>query len=260
VLTTSRRADSSGPGHTSPPLPPSGSLRRSVALLRAFRVEQTDPAHFYGLLATDSVREVSRFVDLDGAGVLDVGGGPGYFADAFAAAGARYAAVDADAGELAAAGHPGANTVLASGLALPVADDSVDVCYSSNVLEHVPEPTVMAEEMLRVTRPGGTIVTSWTTWYSPWGGHETSPWHYLGGRYAADRYERRFGKRPKNDVGRSLFPTHAGPMLRWARTRVDADLVAAYPRYHPHWMTWVARVPGVREVALWNLVLVMRVR
>ena len=259
MLTTSRRPDSSDSGPATDALPPPGSLRRSVALFRAFRVEQTDPAHFYGLLAADSVREVSRFADLAGSCVLDVGGGPGYFADAFTAAGARYAAVDADAGELTAAGQPGTNTVQASGLALPLANGSVDVCYSSNVLEHVPEPTAMAEEMLRVTRPGGTVVISWTTWYSPWGGHETSPWHYLGGRYAADRYERRVGRRPKNDVGRSLFPTHAAPMLRWARARVDAELVAAYPRYHPRWLRWMARVPGVREVAVWNLVLVLSV-
>lgn len=241
-------------------LPPSGTLARSVALFRAFRVEQTDPAHFYGLLAADWARELSRFTTLAGASVLDVGGGPGYFADAFVAAGARYAAVDADAGELSAAGRPSTNTVLASGLALPLADDSVDVACSSNVLEHVADPVGMAREMLRVTRPGGTAVISWTTWYSPWGGHETSPWHYLGGRRAADRYARRHGHRPKNDVGRTLFRTHAGPMLEWARTCPEAELVAAYPRYHPAWLRWVARVRVVREVAVWNLVLVLRVR
>jgi SAM-dependent methyltransferase len=246
--------------HPVAPLPPIGSLSRSVTLFRAFQVERSDPACFYRLLAADSARELSRFADLDGAHVLDVGGGPGYFADAFAAAGAHYGAVDADAGELAAAGRPGTNTLLASGLNLPVADGAVDVCFSSNVLEHVPDPERMGEEMLRVTRPGGTVVLSWTTWFSPWGGHETSPWHYLGGRRAADRYARRHGRRPKNDVGRTLFPTHAGPMLAWARSQAGADLVAAYPRYHPWWLRWVAHVPAVREVAVWNLVLVLRVR
>lgn len=239
-------------------LPPSGSLRRSIALFRAFRLEQSDPAHFYGLLARDSVQEISRFTDLEGAAVLDVGGGPGYFADAFRSAGARYAALDADAGELSAAGAPGSNTILGSALHLPVADAAVDVCWSSNVLEHVPEPRALAAEMLRVTRPGGLTAISWTTWYSPWGGHETSPWHYLGGHRAADRYARRHGHRPKNDFGRTMYAAHAAPMLRWARARTDADLVAAYPRYHPSWAHWLVHLPGVREVALWNLVLVLR--
>ena len=38
-------------------LPPRGSLARSVALFRAFRVEQSDPDRFYSLLAADTVRD-----------------------------------------------------------------------------------------------------------------------------------------------------------------------------------------------------------
>lgn len=236
-----------------------GTLRRSVALLGAFRVEQSDPDRFYGLLARDSVRQVGQYVPLAGRSVLDVGGGPGYFASAFEAAGATYLAVDADAGELSARGAPGPRTVLGSGTALPVRDGAVDVCYSSNVLEHVREPERMAAEMLRVTRPGGTVFLSYTTWLSPWGGHETAPWHYLGGDYAAGRYQRRHGRPPKNRYGQSLFPLSAGRMLRWARS-ADAELVAALPRYHPRWARWLVHVPAVREVGLWNLLLVLRRR
>jgi hypothetical protein len=49
-------------------------------------------------------------------------------------------------------------------------------------------------------------------------------------------------------------------MVRWARTTPDADVVAVFPRYHPRWARWVARVPGLREVAAWNVVIVLRVR
>lgn len=243
-----------------PSLAPERSLARSIQLFRAFRVEQSDPAHFYGLLAEDTVREISRYAPVGGAKVLDVGGGPGYFAAAFARAGARFAGLDADAGELSAAGIAGDNTVMGSGLDLPLADGCVDICYSSNVLEHVPDPQRMAAEMLRVTRPGGLVYLSWTTWYSPWGGHETSPWHFLGGRYAADRYARRMGRRPKNDFGTTMYAAHAGPMVRWARAVAEGELLDAYPRYHPGWARWVARVPGLRELAVWNMVLVLRVR
>ena len=38
--------------------------------------------------------------------MLDVGGGPGYFADAFRAAGATYVGLEPDAGELVARGAP----------------------------------------------------------------------------------------------------------------------------------------------------------
>lgn len=245
-------------------LPALGSLARSRALLQAFSYEQSDPARFYGLLAADSVRQVQAYADLGGRTVLDVGGGPGYFADAFRAAGARYVGLDADAGELSLHGRDvAAGTVLGSGLALPFRDRCVDVCYSSNVLEHVPDPERMADEMLRVTARGGLVFLSYNNWLAPNGGHETAPWHYLGGRRAAERYARRTGHRPKNDYGLSLFRTSVAQMLRWKDAQVAAgrvEVVEVLPRYHPRWVRWVVRVPAVREVATWNLLLVLRAR
>ena len=84
--------------------------------------------------------------------------------------------------------------VRASGMALPFADDSVDICLSSNVAEHVPRPWQLGAEMLRVTRPGGLVVLSYTVWLGPFGGHEMGLTHYLGGERAAARYARKHGK------------------------------------------------------------------
>jgi SAM-dependent methyltransferase len=248
------------------PLRPSeraATLGRSVRLFRAFGREQSAPAEFYRPLAADSVAQLSGYVPLDtgpdGTLVLDVGGGPGWFAEAFDRAGARYATVEADEGEFAGS-LEGAGRVLATALRLPFADDSVDVCYSSNVLEHVPQPWTMTGEMLRVTRPGGTVVVGFTTWYGPWGGHETAPWHLVSGPYAARRYARRHGRPPKNRYGESLFPVTVRQALRWARTQQAADVVRVLPRYHPWWSWWVLRVPVLRELVTWNLVLVLRKR
>jgi hypothetical protein len=36
--------------------------------------------------------------------------------------------------------------------------------------------------------------------------------------------------------------------------------VAVHPRYNPRWSWWLLRVPVVREVITWNLVLVLRKR
>ncbi|HET6394997.1 MAG TPA: class I SAM-dependent methyltransferase [Blastococcus sp.] len=235
-------------------------MSRSITLFRAFLREQSDPDHFYGVLAADSARQLGEHVALAGATVLDVGGGPGYFADAFRGAGATYVGLEPDAGEMAARGEPQPGTVRASGEALPVRSAAVDVCYSSNVLEHVRSPWTMTAEMVRVTRAGGTIFLSFTPWYSPWGGHETAPWHYLGGMRARRRYRARNGREPKNRFGESLFPVSVGGALRWARTCPDVDVVATLPRYHPWWAGWVVRVPGLREIVSWNLVIVMRRR
>ena len=229
-----------------------------MRLFRAFRVEQTDPERFYRQLAADSVRQLASYQVLVGRLVLDVGGGPGFFRDAFAAAGARYVALDADARELGAHGPVSPATVVGSGMGLPVRTASVDVCYSSNVLEHVPQPWRMADEMVRVTRPGGLVFLSYTVWLGPWGGHETSPWHYLGGRRAADRYVRHHGRPPKNVYGSSLFPVSVSDGLRWARSVRDARIVEAVPRYAPAWADVLLRAPGLRELTTWNLAIVLR--
>jgi len=239
----------------------SADVARSIRLFRAFGKEQTDPDHFYGMLADDTVGQLGQFTDLAGARVVDVGGGPGYFSDALRAAGASVTCVDVDAGEMRGrrGGMPD-GAVLGSALALPFRDSSVDICFSSNVLEHVPDPERMADEMVRVTRAGGLVYLSFTNWLSPWGGHETSPWHYLGGARAARRYRRRTGRSPKNHYGESLYAVSVARALRWAKRNRAVRIEAATPRYHPRWATWVVSVPGLREVVTWNLLLVLRKR
>jgi SAM-dependent methyltransferase len=232
------------------------TLARSLRLLGEFRYEQRDPARFYGALAADTA----------------VGGGPGYFAAAFAGAGLQYIGVEPDSREIHAL-HIGAapaatsstapasirgkaTYVRASGMALPFADASVDICLSSNVAEHVPQPWRLGREMLRVTRPGGLAVLSYTVWLGPFGGHEMGLTHYLGAARAAERYTRKHGHRPKNDYGSSLFAVSVSDGLEWAAS--SGALVAAFPRYHPRWAWWMTGVPMLREFLVSNLVLVLR--
>ena len=240
-------------------------LRRSVRLLSEFRYEQRDPARFYGGLATDTAAMVNDLwlathgVPPTGRTLLDVGGGPGYFATAFGAAGVRYIGVEPDPSEMHAAGPTLARVtdtfVRASGMALPFADDSVDICLSSNVAEHVPRPWQLGSEMLRVTKPGGLVVLSYTVWLGPFGGHEMGLSHYLGGHRAVARYTRKHGRPPKNDYGSSLFAVSAAEGLNWAASTGAA--VAAFPRYHPRWAWWLTSVPVLREFLVSNLVLVL---
>jgi SAM-dependent methyltransferase len=240
-------------------------MARSVRLLSEFRYEQSDPARFYGALATDTAAMVDDLWRAThgeapaGRTVLDVGGGPGYFAAAFADAGVRYIGVEPDPREMhaagpASAGGPG-TFVRASGMALPFADASVDICLSSNVAEHVPRPWQLGAEMLRVTKPGGLAVLSYTVWLGPFGGHEMGLTHYLGGERAAARYARKHGHPAKNDYGSSLFAVSAADGLTWAASSGAA--IAAFPRYHPRWAWWLTSVPVLREFLVSNLVLVL---
>ncbi len=239
--------------------PHSGAPR---GLLNDFRYEQPDPDRFYSALARDSVELIDDLHPdgLSGAGVLDVGGGPGYFADGFAARGAHYVSAEPDPAEMHAAGLPQRATVRASGMAFAVRCRFLRCRVLLERRRARPRPWRMCEEMLRVTRPGGTTVVSYTLWYGPFGGHEMGLTHYLGGHRAARMYTRRHGRPPKNLFGTSLFRVTAADGLRWARSvpASDAVLVGAFPRYLPSWLWWVMRVPGLRELLGSNLVLVFR--
>jgi SAM-dependent methyltransferase len=233
-------------------------LLRSVRLFRLFLAEQADPDTFYAHLAEDAAAQVAEHGALSGRTVVDIGGGGGWFTAAFRARGAHCYLFEPDLAELRLRTAAPAGAVVADGYWLPVRDGGADVAFSSNVLEHVPDPMGLIEEMIRVTRPGGLVYLSFCNWYSPWGGHEMSPWHYLGSGYAERRYARRHHREPKHRRGVNLFPVHIGPVLRALRARPDVQLVEARPRYYPRWCRLLVRLPGLREVATWNLMLIMR--
>jgi SAM-dependent methyltransferase len=233
-------------------------LARTARLVSSFRAEQTDPGRFYAFLGEDAVQQISRYCDVSGRAVVDVGGGAGWFTEAFRAHGARCVLVEPDRDELCSRGIVPDRAVLGDGLRLPVRDGAADIAFSSNVLEHVPDPMRLVGEMIRVTRPGGLIYLAFTNWYSPWGGHEMSPWHYLGPGFAERRYLRRYQRQPKHRVGATLFPLHVGHVLSALRGRGDIEIVDARPRYYPPWCRSLVAVPVLREVATWNLLLIMR--
>jgi SAM-dependent methyltransferase len=230
----------------------------AVRLLSAFAAEQSDPNRFYTLLAQDSIALVERHTSLAGARVADVGGGAGWFTGMFRQRGAQCLLVEPDAGELFGHGEPGRASVIGDGYWLPLADASVDVCFSSNVLEHVRDPAGFIDEMIRVTRPGGLVYLSYTIWLSPWGGHETAPFHYLGGDYAARRYTSKHGHPPKHQFGQTMFPLGVGPVLALLRKRDDIAVVEARPRYYPRWCKFLIFLPGLRELTTWNLLVILR--
>jgi ubiquinone/menaquinone biosynthesis C-methylase UbiE len=236
------------------------SIGRSWRLIRGFRLEQRDPDAFYDLLSADAVAMLSGNVRVAGALTLDVGGGAGYLTRALRTAGARCVLVDADVGELSWRGPPMVGCVVADARALPMPSDAFDLVVSSNVLEHVPEPFAVVDEMSRVLRPGGHLWLSFTNWYGPWGGHETSPWHYLGGDLARRRYAARRGRDPKNVFGESLFALHVGGTLRRLGRHPVLEVRDARSRYLPEIARGLIQVPALREVLTWNLEVLARKR
>jgi glycosyltransferase involved in cell wall biosynthesis/SAM-dependent methyltransferase len=228
-------------------------LARVRELWRLFRNERDDPEPFYTWLADELAADLDRrHGPLAGQHLLDLGCGPGYYTAALRARGATVVPVDDSAAELGA--DPPAGVLLADAAALPVEDASVDGVVCSNLLEHAADHRGVIREIERVLRPGGWAYVSWTNWYSPHGGHDMSPYHLLGPERGPRLYERLHGPPRKNRYGEGLFAVHVGPTLRYLRGRPGLEVTGVEPRYWPR-LAFLARVPGLREVALWNCVI-----
>jgi SAM-dependent methyltransferase len=235
-------------------------LRRTVDLLRLYRREPTEPAPFYEFLARDTLDQLEPYhPDLAGC-VVDIGGGPGYLSEALRARGGDCTVVEYNEAELHLHGRRPTDAIVGDGQSLPIRSQVADLVHSSNVLEHVPQPFNLLREMVRITRPGGLGYLSFTPWLSPWGGHETSPWHYLGGRRAVERYERRTGNLPKNEYGVSLFHLNLAPVRAWFANQRDVEVLWVGPRYWPPEFRSLSKVPVVGEVLTWNLLVIFRRR
>lgn len=187
---------------------------------------------------------------------LDVGAGSGTLAEALAAAGAEVVALDVS--DRRVVGTEPTPFVVGRGEHLPFRDGSFDGVVSSNVLEHVEDTWGLIDELLRVCSPGGLIYLSWTNWYSPFGGHDWSPFHYLGQRLGPSTYRVLFRRTPMHLPGRTLFPVHVGEVLRGLGRR-NVRFLDVSPRYWPS-LGFLAKIPGVREVALWNCVVLVQKR
>lgn len=244
------------------PMPPERERPRGIArirtLWRLFRAEKEDPAPFYRLLAAETAEDLDRrYGPLHGTTVVDLGCGPGFYTEALRTLGAEVIPVDNDPAELRLVGEPPAGVVLADAGRLPLEDHSVDGAFCSNLLEHTPDAEPILREIERVLKPGGWGYISWTNWYSPWGGHDMTPYHYLGPRLGPRLYERRHGRPRKNPYGAGLWACHIGPTLRLLRARRTLIVERVEPRYWPR-LSFITKVPGARELLTWNCVIRVR--
>ena len=117
-----------------------------------------------------------------------------------------------------------------------------DLLICSNVLEHLRDPFLAIKEMARVANH---LWLSWTPWWSPFGGHDFSPWHYLGYRG---------GSKSSYTFNRNLFKTTVHETLQHLH---DAGwhLHDCVPRYWPL-LRPLASCRLTREWLTWNVLIV----
>jgi len=116
------------------------------------------PVLSYQHLDAIRVAEIERVIPLipKNARILDVGGGTGRQALELSRRGFAVTAIDLASSNYA---HRRIFPIIDyDGATIPLADGSVDVVFSSNVLEHVPDLRRMHGEIRRVLAAGGTCI------------------------------------------------------------------------------------------------------
>lgn len=112
------------------------------------------------------VSAAGRYVP--GGRVLDLGCGVGHDLVRLRAAGFTPVGIDTSHRALARARVAGVPLIQGDGAQLPFGDDSFDGCRIERVLQHVDDPGVVLDEVVRVVRPGGVIAVLEPDWTAMW--------------------------------------------------------------------------------------------
>jgi len=152
----------------------SDHVRVEAGRTASYRIEELDAAAELNRLEAQ-VRLVAlmelpalRHAGLtEGMHLLDLGCGPGFFAELAAkdlVPDGQVTGVDVDGALLAPARlraeqrGSSIDYILASGVAIPLPDDSVDFAYARFLFQHLDRPEEVLAEMRRVVRPGGVVM------------------------------------------------------------------------------------------------------
>jgi SAM-dependent methyltransferase len=207
-------------------------LTRSWRYLSFLRRRAEDPETFHRFLAADTVCHLRALMTLRGAHTLDVGGQAGYMSQALRDEGAVCHVFEHRCPSLEPHDGRADRALVAAAHRLPVAAGSLDLVYSSDVLQHVTDPAAMLSEVARVLKPGtGIGYLAFTNALSPLTRIDREAVHH---------------------------PVSVATVLEWFAGRDDVALRNAEPRFWPAWANRVVAMPRLREYATVSLRVVFR--
>ena len=112
-----------------------------------------------------------QYVPLENRRILDVGCGLGMYTEAFRRYSPDVWGIEVERERAREALARTMGVAQAVGEAIPFADNTFDAVFNHEVLEHVDDDRQTAREMVRVTRPGGYIITFAPNRLWPWETH-----------------------------------------------------------------------------------------
>jgi SAM-dependent methyltransferase len=138
-----------------------------------------DPSYVWRAGQERRLELVRRYAPLEGRQVLDAGCGLGLYSLAFQRFAPRVFGVDIELERARQARQRAVNAAVSPAERLPFADDTFDIVFSHEVIEHVRDDRLAVGEMVRVARPGGRVVIFCPNRWWPFETHG----HFWRGRY-----------------------------------------------------------------------------
>jgi SAM-dependent methyltransferase len=148
--------------------------------------------------------------------------------------------------------------VKADALKLPFGDNSFDFCFCSSLIEHIGDQRGLLEEIHRILKPDSLCYLSFPPFYSPVGGHQFKPFHYLPEklclaickkirRIDCNSYSKSFGSW-------GLYPTTMRNIKKLAKG-VDFKIDRITTRISPLNFT---KIPFFGEILTWHVEFILR--
>lgn len=222
------------------------------------RLKHGNDDEFYRIQARDSIKWMRKHgVDFrEGLLVLDLGCGHGIFGNELGNIGCEVVMADVN------------NWLCPDALAYRFIEVDVnvddlsklgqfDLVICSNMFEHIENTDKFLGNIKNIIKPGGMIYFSWTNWLSPFGGHEISPFHYLGPKLGTIVRDKIFSKKRLHTPYVNLFPTYIGTTLKDILTVSGLETIKTSPRYYSE-LSFIMRLPFIREFLAWNCAVLAR--
>lgn len=182
--------------------------------------QRGEPSYVWRAGQERRLQMVAHWTDLQNARVFVDGCGVGTYSSAFAARfGAQVDAIDIELARVAEARESGTpSAVVGAAEYLPYPDNSFDMVFSHEVIEHVADDRAAAAEMVRVARVGGRIIIFCPNRWYPFETHG----HYWRGKY-------HFGNTPLINYLPDPLRNRLAPHVRAYSSRSLRGLFAGHP-------------------------------